>query len=85
MKEHVFYDQKNDCIWLAMKDQKTMVNRKWHQQWWISNGAVAMRPDTTAKAEKLTRGMVPLELPYIWTSTDKFQIILAANRRNHDQ
>lgn len=61
MKEHVFYDPKNDCLWLAQKDYKVMVNREWRQHWWFYNGKMAMRTSTTGEAEKLTKGMVSLE------------------------
>ncbi len=61
MKEQVFYDPKKKCLWLALKDQRDLINRKWHQNWWISNGTVWKRPKTTDAAEKFTRNFVSLE------------------------
>ena len=73
MKEKVCYDPKNDCIWLCMKDDRTIVNRKCIQAWWCFNGKEARRPKTTELAKKMTGKMVELEsAPYLDQYRDFF-------------
>lgn len=61
MKEKVLYDPKNDCIWLAQKDQRDFIRGKWQQTWWIYNGEICMRPSSTDKAKMFTSNMIELE------------------------
>lgn len=44
MKECVFYSPECDAIILALKDDRTLINGKWQQHWWIYDGFTALRP-----------------------------------------
>jgi hypothetical protein len=61
MKEYIGYDQKNDTIWLAMKDIRTLEKGKWVQKWYIYNGEVAYRPEGNTKAKRFLKNIVILE------------------------
>lgn len=61
MKEKVLYDAKNDCIWLAQKDQRTLINGKWIQDWWVYNGSICFRPKSNKDVIRKTKSMSELE------------------------
>lgn len=61
MKEFLGYDQKNDCLWLAMKDTRTLEKGKWVQKWHIYNGEIAHRPEGNHKVKRLVKNMTVLE------------------------
>ncbi len=55
MKETIFYSPECDAIILALKDDRTLVNGKWEQRWWIYDGFTALRPSTNEAAAPLLK------------------------------
>lgn len=61
MKEAILYEPYNDMIFLALKDDRTLVDGKWQQRWWIYNGEMSLRPATNEAAEPFFKKCIVLE------------------------
>lgn len=55
MKEAIFYCPENDAILLALKDDRTLINGKWRQRWWVYDGFTSIRPPSNEAIEPLLK------------------------------
>jgi len=55
VKEIIFYSPESDAIILALKDDRTLVNGKWNQRWWIYDGFTSLRPPSNEAVAPLLK------------------------------